>query len=55
VLIGRQSSQLNSSGGSRLLQAVFRHDCLSLGCLEASCLLCQHNPLRRCTLNLDRK
>uniref|UniRef100_A0A1D1ZYM3 CSE family protein n=1 Tax=Auxenochlorella protothecoides TaxID=3075 RepID=A0A1D1ZYM3_AUXPR len=36
-------------------QLVFRHDCLSLGCLDAQCVLCEHNPHRRCSVNFSNK
>lgn len=39
----------------RRLQLEFKHDCLSLGCLDQQCVLCQHNPARRCTQNLSSK
>lgn len=39
----------------RDLQLVFRHDCLSLGCLDAQCVLCEHNPHRRCSVNFSPK
>ncbi|KDD74797.1 hypothetical protein H632_c1067p1, partial [Helicosporidium sp. ATCC 50920] len=39
----------------RDLQLVFRHDCLSLGCLDAQCVLCEHNPHRRCCVNFSSK
>lgn len=37
------------------LQLVFRHECLALGCLDPQCVMCQHNPHRRCSVNFDRK
>ncbi|KAK9817517.1 hypothetical protein WJX74_004575 [Apatococcus lobatus] len=37
------------------LQLVFRHDCLSLGCLEPGCQLCAQNPHRRCEGNFANK
>ncbi|KAK9803602.1 hypothetical protein WJX72_004040 [[Myrmecia] bisecta] len=40
---------------SRDLQLVFRHDCLSLGCLDQQCSLCEHNPHRRCNVNFAPK
>eukprot|EP00891_Asterochloris_glomerata_P008152 jgi/Astpho2/8152/Aster-03085 len=40
---------------SRDLQLVFRHDCLSLGCLDPQCVLCEHNPHRRCNVNFAPK
>ncbi|KAK9831959.1 hypothetical protein WJX81_003135 [Elliptochloris bilobata] len=39
----------------RDLQLVFRHDCLSLGCLDPQCVLCEHNPHRRCNVNFAPK
>lgn len=39
----------------RDLQLVFRHDCLSLGCLDPQCVLCEHNPQRRCNVNFAPK
>ncbi|KAK9793199.1 hypothetical protein WJX73_002582 [Symbiochloris irregularis] len=40
---------------NRDLQLVFRHDCLSLGCLDMQCVLCEHNPQRRCNVNFAPK
>ncbi|KAK9840330.1 hypothetical protein WJX74_007747, partial [Apatococcus lobatus] len=40
---------------NRDLQLVFRHDCLSLGCLDPQCVLCEHNPHRRCNVNFAPK
>ena len=40
---------------NRDLQLVFRHDCQSLGCLDSQCVLCEHNPHRRCTVNFAQK
>ncbi|KAH7619140.1 hypothetical protein Ndes2526B_g06092 [Nannochloris sp. 'desiccata'] len=40
---------------SRDLQLVFRHDCQSLGCLDLQCVLCEHNPSRRCSVNFASK
>lgn len=40
---------------TRDLQLVFRHDCLSLGCLDPQCPLCEHNPHRRCNVNFAPK
>jgi hypothetical protein len=37
----------------RDLQLVFRHDCQSLGCLDPQCVLCEHNPHRRCSVNFS--
>ncbi|KAK9790768.1 hypothetical protein WJX73_001816 [Symbiochloris irregularis] len=37
------------------LQLVFRHDCLSLGCLDQECSLCAQNPHRRCEGNFSGK
>lgn len=42
-------------GAGSQLQLVFRHDCLSLGCLDPQCSLCENNPNRRCDVNFDRK
>lgn len=41
--------------GTRELQLVFRHDCQSLGCLDPQCVLCEHNPHRRCSVNFAPK
>ncbi|KAF5832185.1 hypothetical protein DUNSADRAFT_12024 [Dunaliella salina] len=40
---------------SRTLRLVLRHDCMSTGCGEPSCLLCQFNPSRLCRRNLKNK
>lgn len=40
---------------ARRFQLVFRHDCLSLGCLDSQCVLCEHNPHRRCSVNFSNK
>jgi hypothetical protein len=40
---------------SRTLRLVLRHDCLSSGCGDSSCLLCQFNPSRLCKRNLKNK
>eukprot|EP00983_Pelagomonas_calceolata_P100742 1158606-Pelagomonas_calceolata.AAC.2 len=40
---------------SRTLRLVLRHDCMSTGCGEPSCLLCQFNPSRLCKRNLKNK
>lgn len=40
---------------ARDMQLVFRHDCLSLGCLDCQCVLCEHNPHRRCSVNFANK
>eukprot|EP00208_Stichococcus_sp_RCC1054_P004620 CAMPEP_0206134604 /NCGR_PEP_ID=MMETSP1473-20131121/106_1 /ASSEMBLY_ACC=CAM_ASM_001109 /TAXON_ID=1461547 /ORGANISM="Stichococcus sp, Strain RCC1054" /LENGTH=488 /DNA_ID=CAMNT_0053526221 /DNA_START=191 /DNA_END=1654 /DNA_ORIENTATION=+ len=45
----------SSSLETRDLQLVFRHDCLSLGCLDPQCVLCEHNPHRRCNVNFAPK
>ena len=29
--------------------------CRSLGCLDAQCVLCEHNPHRRCSVNFSPK
>ncbi|CAK0787075.1 hypothetical protein CVIRNUC_010291 [Coccomyxa viridis] len=40
-----RGSELNSAADCGL---IFRHDCLSLGCLDAHCELCRQTPHRRC-------
>lgn len=45
----------NQPPPSRELQLVFRHDCQSLGCLDCQCVLCEHNPHRRCSVNFAHK
>lgn len=37
------------------LRLVLRHDCLSTGCGESGCILCQYNPSRICRRNLKQK
>eukprot|EP00775_Hariotina_reticulata_P010151 gene10151-10309_t len=37
------------------LKLVFRHDCLALGCRDATCSLCQFNPGRACERNFHKK
>ncbi len=39
------------------LQYHHRHDdfCRSLGCLDPQCVLCEHNPHRRCNVNFAPK
>ncbi|CAL5229296.1 g12594 [Coccomyxa viridis] len=40
-----RGSELNSAADCGL---IFRHDCLSLGCLDFHCELCRQTPHRRC-------
>lgn len=37
------------------LQLVYRHDCRNMGCLDEKCVLCEHNPKRRCSINFCGK
>lgn len=46
---------VDANNSSRQLMLVFRHDCLSLGCLDPQCALCEHNPHRRCSVNFAHK
>ncbi|CAL8469005.1 g8546 [Coccomyxa elongata] len=41
--------------GHRNLELVFVHDCRNHGCNLASCVLCKHNPAKRCTGNFAHK
>ena len=48
----QQQQQRRPRGQLRL---VLRHDCLSSGCGDAGCALCQFNPSRICKRNLKQK
>lgn len=55
VLQALPSPDYSDALASRELQLVFRHDCQSLGCLDLQCVLCEHNPNRRCSVNFAQK
>ncbi|CAK0731822.1 hypothetical protein CVIRNUC_000047 [Coccomyxa viridis] len=41
--------------GQRQLELVFVHECRYHGCNSAACVLCKHNPAKRCTGNFAHK
>ncbi|CAL5224107.1 g6738 [Coccomyxa viridis] len=44
-----------SKPGQRQLELVYVHECRYHGCNSAACVLCKHNPAKRCTGNLAHK
>ncbi|KAF6253146.1 hypothetical protein COO60DRAFT_465234 [Scenedesmus sp. NREL 46B-D3] len=55
--IGNQGIGMQTTGvlPSRPLRLVLGHNCLSTGCGDSGCALCEHNQSRRCRHELKAK